>query len=169
MQLCDPGPGGSSVRFWALMVPLLLLFAGKNFGISGSFRDFAAICAPRTKICLPELRLAQERLEGLPGRRRRHRRLCRQPPALLRTGPLSAGHYFSVHWRYALAVGGMMVGFGTRYANGCTSGHSIMGMSSLQVTSLIATICFFIGGLIMTWLIMPLFLLNRSRYMQQPC
>jgi len=66
--------------------------------------------------------------------------------------------YYSFTGVIVLAVGGILVGFGTRYADGCTSGHSIMGMSSLQVTSLIATVCFFIGGLIMTWLIMPLFL-----------
>jgi uncharacterized membrane protein YedE/YeeE len=66
--------------------------------------------------------------------------------------------YYSATGVIFLALGGIMVGFGTRYANGCTSGHSIMGMSSLQVTSLIATICFFIGGLIMTWIIMPFLL-----------
>jgi hypothetical protein len=53
-------------------------------------------------------------------------------------------------------VGGFFVGFGTRYAGGCTSGHSIMGLSNLQFPSLVATICFFIGGLIMTWFILPL-------------
>jgi uncharacterized membrane protein YedE/YeeE len=57
-----------------------------------------------------------------------------------------------------LVIGGVLVGFGTRYADGCTSGHSIMGMSNLQKSSLIATMCFFIGGLIMTWLIWPLLL-----------
>lgn len=43
-------------------------------------------------------------------------------------------------------IGGFLVGFGTRYAGGCTSGHSIMGISNLQVPSLIATCCFMIGG-----------------------
>ena len=54
-----------------------------------------------------------------------------------------------------MVIGGFLVGFGTRYANGCTSGHSIMGISNLQLSSLIATCCFFAGGLIMTWLILP--------------
>jgi len=49
-----------------------------------------------------------------------------------------------------LFLGGILVGFGTRYANGCTSGHTIMGLSNLQWPSLVASICFFIGGLIMT-------------------
>ncbi|ULQ53155.1 YeeE/YedE family protein [Flavihumibacter fluvii] len=55
-----------------------------------------------------------------------------------------------------LAAGGLMVGFGARYAGGCTSGHAISGLSDLQVPSLIAVIGFFIGGLVMTFLIFPL-------------
>lgn len=55
-----------------------------------------------------------------------------------------------------LIIGGILVGFGTRYAGGCTSGHAITGLSSLQKPSLIAVIGFFIGGLIMTNLILPL-------------
>lgn len=53
-------------------------------------------------------------------------------------------------------LGGLLVGFGTRYAGGCTSGHTISGLSNLQWPSLIATISFFVGGLIMTHLIFPL-------------
>jgi len=52
--------------------------------------------------------------------------------------------------------GGILIGFGTRYAGGCTSGHAISGLSNLQLPSLIAVIGFFIGGLIMTHLIFPL-------------
>tara|TARA_R110002051_G_scaffold311812_2_gene386491 strand:- start:2080 stop:2637 length:558 start_codon:yes stop_codon:yes gene_type:complete len=55
-----------------------------------------------------------------------------------------------------LIIAGFLVGFGTRYAGGCTSGHAITGLSNLQVPSLIAVIGFFIGGLIMTHLIFPL-------------
>ena len=55
-----------------------------------------------------------------------------------------------------LFVGGLFVGFGARYANGCTSGHAISGLSNLQRPSLIAVIGFFIGGLIMTHLLFPL-------------
>lgn len=54
-----------------------------------------------------------------------------------------------------IVVGGFLVGFGTRYAGGCTSGHAISGLSDLQPASLLAVIGFFIGGLIMTWLIIP--------------
>ncbi len=55
-----------------------------------------------------------------------------------------------------LAIGGLMVGFGSRYAGGCTSGHAISGMSDLQLPSLIAVIGFFAGGLLMTYLLLPL-------------
>lgn len=54
-----------------------------------------------------------------------------------------------------LIIGGILVGFGTRYAGGCTSGHAITGLSSLQRPSLVAVIGFFIGGLIMANLIYP--------------
>lgn len=55
-----------------------------------------------------------------------------------------------------LLIAGFLVGFGTRYANGCTSGHAISGLSNLQLPSLIAVIGFFAGGLIMTHFILPL-------------
>ena len=55
-----------------------------------------------------------------------------------------------------LAIGGLLVGFGTRYAGGCTSGHAISGLSELQLPSLIAVIGFFIGGLVMIHFLFPL-------------
>lgn len=55
-----------------------------------------------------------------------------------------------------LAIGGLMVGFGSRYAGGCTSGHAISGLSDLQIPSLVAVIGFFIGGLLMTHVLFPL-------------
>lgn len=54
-----------------------------------------------------------------------------------------------------LVVGGFLVGFGTRYAGGCTSGHAIMGLSTLQIPSLIATLSFMAGGLVMANWILP--------------
>ena len=56
---------------------------------------------------------------------------------------------------FLLAIGGLMVGFGSRYAGGCTSGHAISGISDLQIPSMIAVVGFFLGGLIMTHLIFP--------------
>lgn len=55
-----------------------------------------------------------------------------------------------------LLIGGLLIGFGTRYAGGCTSGHAISGLSNLQLPSLIAVIGFFLGGLIMVHLLFPL-------------
>ncbi|MDO4728124.1 MAG: YeeE/YedE thiosulfate transporter family protein [Bacteroidota bacterium] len=55
-----------------------------------------------------------------------------------------------------LFAGGLLIGFGTRYAGGCTSGHAISGLSNLQLPSLIAVIGFFAGGLIMAHFILPL-------------
>ncbi|TCI94202.1 YeeE/YedE family protein [Tenacibaculum sp. M341] len=55
-----------------------------------------------------------------------------------------------------LLIAGLLIGFGTRYAGGCTSGHAITGLSSLQLPSLIAVIGFFVGGLIMVWILFPL-------------
>jgi hypothetical protein len=55
-----------------------------------------------------------------------------------------------------LLVGGILIGFGTRYAGGCTSGHAISGLSNLQIPSLKAVIGFFIGGLIMAYFLFPL-------------
>jgi uncharacterized membrane protein YedE/YeeE len=54
-----------------------------------------------------------------------------------------------------LIVGGLFVGFGSRYAGGCTSGHGISGLSNLQLPSLIAVIGFFIGGIFMTHFVLP--------------
>nr|WP_321237188.1 YeeE/YedE thiosulfate transporter family protein [uncultured Psychroserpens sp.] len=63
---------------------------------------------------------------------------------------------FSIKGLAILIIGGFLVGFGTRYAGGCTSGHAITGLSSLQLPSLIAVIGFFLGGLIMIHLLFPL-------------
>ncbi len=74
-----------------------------------------------------------------------------QPPELF-----SWESVLSIKGFLILALGGLMVGFGSRYAGGCTSGHAISGLSDLQWPSLIAVVGFFIGGLTMTFLIFPL-------------
>ena len=62
---------------------------------------------------------------------------------------------FTLRGLIIIVGGGFLIGFGARYAGGCTSGHAISGMADLQLPSLVAVIGFFIGGLIMTWLILP--------------
>lgn len=57
-----------------------------------------------------------------------------------------------------MVFGGFLIGFGTRYAGGCTSGHAITGLSNLQLPSLVAVIGFFIGGLLTTFVILPFIL-----------
>lgn len=71
----------------------------------------------------------------------------------------SFGSLFTLRGFIMLVGGGFLVGLGSRYAGGCTSGHSIMGLSDLQVPSLLATISFMAGGFIMANLLMP-FILN---------
>ena len=65
---------------------------------------------------------------------------------------------FTLRGFLMMVGGGFLVGFGARYAGGCTSGHAIMGLSDLQWPSLVATICFMIGGFIMANFILPFIL-----------
>lgn len=67
-------------------------------------------------------------------------------------------HAFSPINLIILSIGGLLIGFGTRWAGGCTSGHAISGLSNLQLPSLIAVIGFFIGGLLMAWVVLPVLL-----------
>lgn len=62
---------------------------------------------------------------------------------------------FTLKGFVTMVFGGFLVGFGTRYAGGCTSGHAIMGLSNLQWPSLVATLCFMAGGFLMANLILP--------------
>lgn len=157
-KILEPWPWYVVGPLVGLMVPSLLIFAGKTWGISGSFRDINAICSPRTK--LPYLKYDWRKntwkivlvvgvvIGGFIG----------NYPLSSEPVPFLPNEFYSISGVVMLIIGGIFVGFGTRYADGCTSGHSIMGMSNLQLSGLIATICFFIGGLIMTWLIWPLLL-----------
>jgi uncharacterized membrane protein YedE/YeeE len=65
---------------------------------------------------------------------------------------------FSLKGFILMVIGGFFVGFGTRYAGGCTSGHAIMGLSNLQLPSLIATCCFMGGGFFFANIILPFIL-----------
>lgn len=134
-----------------LTVPILLLLSGKELGISSSFRHLCSLSTPQTK--LPYLRNHHWRQESwnllfvagiLVGGAIASQWLSSQPIAFL------PPHYYSAGGVLKLVVGGILVSFGTQYARGCTSGHTIMGLSALQWPSLVASICFFIGGLVMT-------------------
>jgi uncharacterized protein len=166
-----------------LIVPLLLVFGGRRFGLSSSFRHLCAIVAPRTPYF--QYDVAQPgRLE--PARHGRHRvggligGVWLADPAPLQVadattrdlaalgvavdGNLAPAAVFSFSALLtpagfvAMVVGGFLVGFGARWANGCTSGHAIMGLAEGQRASLLAASGFFVGGLLATHLIWPLLL-----------
>jgi len=73
----------------------------------------------------------------------------------LPTEIFSMDSLFTLKGFLVLISAGILVGFGARYAGGCTSGHGIVGLSNLATESYIAVAGFFIGGLTMTWLILP--------------
>jgi uncharacterized membrane protein YedE/YeeE len=77
---------------------------------------------------------------------------------LVPTDVFSWGALLSIPGVLVIFLGGLLVGFGARYANGCTSGHAISGMSNLQVSSLVVVIGFFIGGLISAHFLLPIIL-----------
>ncbi len=157
-KILEPWPWYVTGPLIGLMVPALLIFAGKSFGISSSFRDICAISRPNSKIPYLQYdwRNSMWRLflviGVIIGGFIANNLLSTEPLIFL------PDTYFSWQGILFLAIGGLFVGFGTRYADGCTSGHTIMGISSLQLSGLIASISFFAGGLIMTWLIFPLLL-----------
>lgn len=148
--ILQPWPWYVSGPLIGLMVPALLLLSGRSFGVSTSFQHLGAMCSPRSQ--LPYLknydwRSNQWRLVFVIGI---------VFGAFIGANLLSAtpvqflpDSYYSTGGLLLLALGGLLVGFGTRYAGGCTSGHTIMGLSSLKGASLIASISFFIGGLLM--------------------
>jgi uncharacterized membrane protein YedE/YeeE len=156
--LLEPWPWYISGPLIGLTVPLLLLLTGNNFGISSSLRHIGAACAPRLK--LPYLSQGYNWRDHIwsiifaggvvVGAFIGNFLLSAEPQTFLPAALIS--------WKGALILfaGGLLIGFGTRYADGCTSGHTIMGISALSWPSLVATIFFFVGGLLSTWLLMPL-------------
>jgi uncharacterized protein len=163
-----------------LIVPLLLIMGNKSFGISSSLRHICAACVP-AKIPFFQYDWKKEiwnlffvggiLIGGIitatylqdPGVVRINSRLMIElnqygvtnfdglvPSDLFNWPALLTAKGFIL-----MVVGGFLVGFGTRYAGGCTSGHAIMGLSNLQWPSLVATICFMLGGIIVANLLMP--------------
>ncbi len=166
-----------------LTVPLLLLIGNKTFGISSSLRHICAACLPGniqffkydwkkeiwnllfvggillggilTATLFPSAEpviihpdLANE-LEGYG---------ITDYSTLMPKQLFSWEALFSLRSLILMAGGGFLVGFGTRYAGGCTSGHSISGIANLQWPSLVATICFMAGGFLMANFILPVIL-----------
>lgn len=71
-------------------------------------------------------------------------------------GIFNVGSLLTLPGAVVILLGGFLVGFGARWANGCTSGHAISGLSNLQPSSLVVVVGFFLGGLTSSWLLLPL-------------
>ena len=163
-----------------LTVPTLLLIGNKSFGISSSLRHICAACMPANisffkydwKKEIWNLvfvlgvffggMIAMNFLENPDSFQLSEATITDLKALGIQDfSGLMPADLFSIHVLFSLkglvlfVVGGFLVGFGTRYAGGCTSGHAIMGLSNLQVPSLIATCCFMVGGFVMTHLLMP--------------
>lgn len=164
-----------------LIVPALLLIGNKPFGISSSLKHMCAVCMP-AKIPLFSYNWRKEAWnlffvagilvggylataflsngEPVQIAETTHNQLAalgvRDFSGLMPRDLFGVDQIFSLKGLIFLVFGGFMVGFGTRYADGCTSGHSIMGLSNLQWPSLVATIFFMIGGFISTWVLLPI-------------
>ncbi len=166
-----------------LTVPLLLILGNKHFGISANLRHICAACFPG-KISFFKYDWKKEAwnlffvVGILIGAFLAIRYL--HDPNQVEIAPALAsslaengvtdqselvpeqifnwGNLFTLKGLFFFVVGGFLVGFGTRYAGGCTSGHAISGLSNLQLPSLIATICFMVGGFISANLLIPFLL-----------
>lgn len=179
--LTQPWPWYIAGPLIGLMVPLLLLFGNKAFGISSSLRHFCAMCIPtKAKFFQYDwkaerwnlvfalgmviggliagyffanpnpITLSESAIESM------NKLGIKDYSGLVPSDIFNFSSLLTLKGFLLMVVGGFLVGFGTRYAGGCTSGHAIMGIANLQLPSLIATCCFFAGGLLMTWVILPL-------------
>ena len=166
-----------------LTVPLLLIMGNKAFGVSSSLRHICAACIPANipffkynwrkeawnlffvaGILLGAIVATQWLNSGEP--------VVVNPKLVNDLQQYNIHDYSSIvpvdlfNWPSLLTLrgfilmvgGGFLVGFGTRYAGGCTSGHAIMGLSNLQWPSLVATVCFMAGGFMMANWLLPLIL-----------
>lgn len=181
--LRDPWPWYIAGPLIGLTVPLLLILGNKSFGISSSLRHVCAACFPSdikffkydwrkeawnlffvsgiliggmiTALFLGSNEPVQVD-EGL--RRELATYGITDLSSLVPADIFNFRNLFTLQGFIMMVVGGFLVGFGTRYAGGCTSGHAIMGLSNLQLPSLIATCCFMIGGFIVANLVLPFIL-----------
>lgn len=162
-----------------LTVPALLILGNKTFGISSSLRHICAACVPAgipffsynwRKEIWNLLFVLGTAIGGFIAMN-----LLANPETIVVSEATQADlaalgitnysdlmpaeifsweNVFTAKGLLFFVFGGFLVGFGTRYAGGCTSGHAIMGISSLQWPSLVATIFFMIGGFLMTHVLM---------------
>lgn len=178
--LKNPWPWYVAGPLIGLTVPLLLILGNKSFGISSSLRHVCAACIPAN---IPFFKydwkkeiwnlffvagiliggiLAAQFLSN-PNPVAVNPKLAAEMAGygitdysgLIPAEIFSWPQLLTARGLIMMVFGGFLVGFGTRYAGGCTSGHAIMGLSNLQWPSLVATCCFMAGGFIMANLILP--------------
>ena len=166
-----------------LTVPLLLLLGNRLFGISSSLRHICAACLPsRIPFFSYDWRKERWNLFFVAGvvlggvisttlltsplpvevnENLRHELMTygiTNFHSLVPIDLFTFDELFTARGFIIMVIGGFLVGFGTRYAGGCTSGHSITGISTLQMASVIATICFMVGGILVANFVLPLIL-----------
>ncbi len=147
-----------------ITVPLLLILREKQLGVSSSFRVLGAFVLPKVDYFKYDrnkdfwqlylaagIILASVVLFNFTG--------IGVPPEYNTSGEASIQAY-DISYLPAFFVGAISVGFGARYANGCTAGHCIMGNSQFAVSSLLSTVFFFVGGLVATHFIVPLIFIS---------
>jgi len=165
-------------------IMILLIFFGKSFGFSGNFRTICAMSGAGKQCEFFNFDWKSQRwnlyflVGSIIGGYITSKWLMNGEPVQISDAtksdlaelglkePMAIQPLDIFNWEYLwslegiimMVVGGFLVGFGARYAGGCTSGHAISGLSTLQLPSLVAVIGFFIGGLFTTFVILPLLL-----------
>jgi uncharacterized membrane protein YedE/YeeE len=181
--LYKPWPWYVAGPIIGLSVPLLLLLGNKKLGVSSTLRQLCAVCLPGKIPFLqydwkkeswnlylvagiliggfiggkvfanPEpIDLSLETIDYLKASG------LNDPNGLMPEELFNWASLTTLKGLLLMIVGGFMVGFGTRYAGGCTSGHGILGLSALQWPSLVATCSFFMGGILVSYFVLPLIL-----------
>lgn len=178
--LKQPWPWYIAGPLIGLTVPALMIIGNKSFGISSSLRHICASCMPANiKFFKYDWRKEVWNLFFVAGILfggiltalflgsnepiQIHENLRAELASygvtdissLVPTQIFNFENLFTLQGFLVMVVGGFLVGLGTRYAGGCTSGHAITGLSNLQMPSLIATCCFMVGGIIMANLVLP--------------
>ncbi|MBK0383829.1 YeeE/YedE family protein [Pedobacter sp. SD-b] len=177
----QPWPWYVSGILIGLTVPALLLIGNKSFGVSSSLRHICAACLP-SKIpffsynwkkeiwnlffvagillggfIAVQLLSNPEPIQIAASTKAQLAALgVKDFSGLMPMDLFGVDQILSLKGLIFMVIGGFAVGFGTRYAGGCTSGHAIMGLSNLQLPSLIATISFMVGGFVSTWVLLPI-------------
>ncbi|MCB0060611.1 MAG: YeeE/YedE family protein [Caldilineaceae bacterium] len=156
--IMQPWPWYVAGPLIGLSIPALLLLANKTLGVSSSFRHMCSIAAPNSKLEYLRSNKWQKEIWSLVfvasllvGGFIANYFLTATPVQFL------PDHYYTLGGAMLLFVGGLLIGFGARYADGCTSGHAIMGIANLKWPSLVATAAFFVGGVVMTMVTSVLF------------